>query len=152
MWIALWMFKLIYPRIFAVWQRLKYFCVVWNMLNMENYRQLSAKFHLISKGLASCLLTTWLFSTALSVALGFQISLLVACFFDIGRLSKYSMNTTISFLQNSHLFFWKKLAIPLPTEKNPGCSTGFESLISHWITWRSVLTYVCTVGRTEVRS
>ena len=40
---------------------------------------------------------------ALSVALGFQISLLVACFLDISRLSKYSTNTTISFLQNSRL-------------------------------------------------
>ena len=30
---------------------------------MENYRQLSAKLHLISKRLVSCLLTTFLFST-----------------------------------------------------------------------------------------
>ena len=78
---------------------------------------------------------------ALSVALGFQISLLVACFLDMSRLWKYSTNTTISFFQNSRLFFWKKLAIPLPAEKNPGCSTGFECLISHWLTWRSVRTY-----------
>ena len=78
---------------------------------------------------------------AFSVALGFQISLLVACFLDIYRLWKYSTNTTISFLQNSRLFFWKKLAIPPPAEKNPGCSTGFECLISHWLTWRSVRTF-----------
>ena len=54
---------------------------------------------------------------AFSVALGFQISLLVACFLDICHLCKYSTNTTISFLQNSRLFFWKKLAIPPPAEK-----------------------------------
>ena len=87
---------------------------------------------------------------AFSVALGFQISLLVACFLDICRLWKYSTNTTISFLQNSRLFFWKKLAIPPPAEKNPGCSTGFECLISHWLTWRSVRTVDGrSVGRTH---
>ena len=78
--------KLIYPRIFVVWQRFKYLCVVWNILNTENYRQLPARLHLIS---ATCELLThqmfvfnWHFAClfALSVDLGFKISLLVACF------------------------------------------------------------------------
>ena len=33
--------KIIYPRIFVVWQRLNYLCIV----NKENYRQLPAKMH-----------------------------------------------------------------------------------------------------------
>ena len=96
----------------------------------------------------------WHFASlfALWVALGFQISFLVACFLDICRLWKYSTNKTISFLQNSRLFFWKKLAIPLPAEKNPGSSTGFECLNAHWLTvgrsdaWRHNQTKISHTG------
>ena len=84
---------------------------------------------------------------AFSVALGFQISLLVACFLDICRLWKYSTNTTISFLQNSRLFFWKKLAIP--PSADPGCSTGFW--VSHFtLAYMEERTYGWrSVGRTH---
>ena len=41
-------------------------CSLKNMLNMENYRQLPARLYLISKQLASCLLTACLFSTDIS--------------------------------------------------------------------------------------
>ena len=34
---------------------------------------------------------------------------------------------------------------------NPGCSTGFKCLISHWLTWRSVRTHGRSVGRTQWR-
>ena len=78
---------------------------------MENYRQLSAKVYLISKRLAIWLLTTCLFSTDISPVcspsqllsdLNFLISRLLS-----RRMSfvEYSKNTTISFLQNSRLFF-----------------------------------------------
>ena len=86
---------------------------------------------------------------AFSDALGFQISLLVACFLDICRLWKYSTNTTISFLQNSRLFFWKKLAIPPPAEKKPGLQHRFW--VSHFtLAYLEERTYgQRSVGRTH---
>ena len=105
------MFKIKLPTNICRMATTQVFVCSLKYVNYENYEQLSAKLHLISLQLASCFLTTFVFNLhfaclfALSVALGFQISLLVACFLDICRLSKYLTNTTMSFLQNSGLFF-----------------------------------------------
>ena len=39
----------------------------------------------------------------------------------------------------------------LLAEKNAGCSTGFECLLSHWLTWRGGRSYKSTDGRTDGR-
>ena len=42
-----------------------------------------------------------------------------------------------------------QLAMQFPAEKSPGCSKGFECVISHWLTWSSVRT-VCRSDASDV--
>ena len=48
----------------------------------------------------------------------------------------------IVFFKMNVCFCKKQLAMQVPAKRNAGCSTGFECLISHWLTRRGGRTYV----------
>ena len=106
---------------FVLWQRFKYLCLIWSMLNMENYRQLPAKMHLISMRLASCLLTTCLFSTDISPVCsslsGFKFAYWSPAFLTYVVWQHIQRIQEISVLQNSRLFSTRSKPSHFPPKK-----------------------------------
>ena len=56
----------------------------------------------------------------------------------------------IVFFKMNVCFCKKQLAMQVPAKRNAGCSTGFECLISHWLTRRGGRTYVRTYVRSDI--
>ena len=68
------------------------------------------------------------------------LSLLLSSFYVCRHIQR-AIHEFIAFFKIYVCFSEKQWAMQVPAKRNAGCSTGFECLISHWLTWRGGRTY-----------